>query len=350
MIQTAPKTGKETIDNRQASRPNLSTATRAAVAIIMSLAAADCGNNVPNPFNTLVAYDAANDLSDASDGATQDTTLPVMDGLTVDTPDSLQMDATTEVITPIDATVDAQTTDVLDVSMEEPITDVPVDTTSNDSLEDTANEPAIVDARVEDVLAEAGLDVVSGEPDAASTDTQDVPDDQNDNGPDTGLADAADASDVLDRSDAPDVVDVPRDLPIDMGGDTGPDAGADASADAGVTTRVTYAIGAPSCTRVIIVGIPGCNPGDFECTYSRASGRQIQFIAEAVTIPPSPTVVNYSFYHTLSSSSPRLVFPVPNTPMATPTVSNGIYDVTMTPTIGAIAYASCRGPYIRVVN
>ncbi len=345
MIHQVPKTGIERADKNIRSRKSVTT-RRAAIAFALALVG--CSNDIPNPFNVQATYDAT--ANDASDGAVQDTTPLTMDGATPDktpmdaetsdTPDNPQMDAAAEGIAPMDASVDAPTPDVSDTSNENPTTDAPADTT---------NEVATVDARIEDVSADNGFDVGSDEPDAATEDTRDA---QDDNGPDIEISDARDpidTVDVTDGSDGPDVIDVPRDLSAEVGGDIGPEAGADATADAGIITRITVVSGAPTCTRVIVVGIPGCNPGDAECTYSRSSGGRVQYTAEAVTVPPSGTV-NYSFYNMLSGPSPRQVFPVPNTPMATPTVSNGIYEVTMTPTIGAIPYGTCRGPFIRVVN
>jgi hypothetical protein len=354
MTHQAPKASRE-IAEKYIKKTRPGNSTRAAIGLIV-LKLTGCATNViDNPFNVQVIADGASNFSDAADVG-DDTTPPPMDGATADTPDNPQMDAATEGIASMDAAVDITTTDNPDVSSEAITIDIPSDTTPHDSPADTANELAIVDARVEDAPGDNGLDVSSGEPDAPTEDRQDAQDDRGDNGADIEIIDARDpmdAIDVIDGADSRDVIDATRDLPAEVEGDTGLEAGADARADAspdaGITTRITIASGAPTCTRVIVVGIPGCNPGATECTYSRASRGQVQYIAEAVTVPPSSTV-NYSFYYMLSGVSPRQVFTAPNTPIVTPTVANGIYDVTMTPTIGAIAYTSCRGPFIRVVD
>ncbi len=349
MIHPAPTVRQETPENPVGNRLSL-TGRRLAIVLILAKAVTGCSSTVGNPFGTVATYDAAtNDLIDA---VAQDAPPPPLDRPTADNPDNPQMDVPGEVPTSMDASVDVPTTDLPDGNSPESATDTPPDTTPDtptidDRPADVAPEAATMDGGVED----NGPDGSFGGPDTDTRDTAepdrpDVSEDRADAGPDVEIMDemaTIDVADVTDSPDNPDTTDARSDTPTEVSTDAGRDAGV----DAGTVTEITYTTSPfPSCTRIVVEGIPGCLPGATTCTYRLSSGGCVRYIAESVTIPTTGTP-RYNFTQMLSGA-PLQAFDAPNTGACqTPTVSPSTYTVRMTIVIGVIT-ASCFGPTITV--
>lgn len=343
------------------------TGRRAIGAVVVGLAAQSCSPTVlgGEPFNQVIVPDVSisdasvpNDLTDASDAAETAPSDVSSDG-PMDGGIDDASDATAEMPFPLDmAVMETGPTDIPDVNAPE---------VSVDSGSDLGTADAVIDSNTGDTTPpDVANDTPSDEAMDAGVmaDTAETPDAREDamdsNTPDTAAVDSGNdvISDVIDASnqDIIDVVDATEsgvDASRDASVEAGADVPVDSPTDAGPVTRITYTdSGTATCTRIIIVGIPGCTPGMTECSYSRSTGGRIQYVIDAVSLPRSASRVEYTFFQILSGS-PRQVFTTPYTPEITPSISNGIYEVSVGLIINGVAPSSasiCRGPYIRVVN
>lgn len=340
----------------ETSRSYAST-SRKALALILLIKLAKtvtgCGpTTVDNsPFGTVVTFDAGRD-NDAADAHMDTAQLDAPADKPLDAGGDDASDATPEIVVP---TMDLPGTDSADVNVPEAPVDIGIEAGTDAWVEtgsDTGNDMN-VDATPDtesDAVADAGTDV----------ETDIVADAESDAGTDAAIDSGSDAGTTTDTDATADAstdsgADVPSDAEADARTDAAVDAGTDATVDAGaITTRITYTdTGSATCTRIIVVGIPGCTavyPG--ECTYSRASGRRLQYVIDTVSLPRSATRVEYSFYQILSGT-PRQVFTTPQTPEITPTISNGLYEVSVGIIVNGTPPPStsiCRGPFVRVSN
>lgn len=338
------------------------TSRRAIAVVVLGVAGQSCSPTVldGSPFNQVIVPDApvSNDFTDASDAAETATTDVSNDGL-MDGGIDDATDATAEMTMLLDM-VAMETTPIDTTDVNTP--DVSVDSSGDLGTADVVIDGAISDTNPPDVASDTATDTAMDA--VVTTDTPETPDASEDildtSMPDTSVIDGGSdvASDAMDASneDIIDVVDAYEsgvDASRDASIEASADAPADSAVDAGTVTRITYTdSGTATCNRVIVVGIPGCVPGMTECSYSRSTGGRIQYVIDSVVLPRSASRVEYTFYQILTGS-PRQVFTTPYTPEITPSISNGIYEVSVGIIINGVAPSSasiCRGPYIRVVN
>lgn len=317
-----------------------------------------CSVEVPDDFNArLHVVDAA--ASDSQDGSVVNPTDTI--GLDASTMDISQMDIvqpTVDTVSDVqapDATIDslvvqdssADTYEAGDSQIAD--TSRPTDQVALTDMPDTplvdlgVTDLGSIDSPTDgDFDARVELDVAGSE---TETDLGGDVVDASDTSSDSRTGDiAGDITDAV--SDTTDAIAISDSTVTDARTDTGTDAGM-----TGPVINRPSGSAQPSCSRIIIEGIPGCLPGSTTCEYNTRTGGALRYYLETVTIPTGWTgpAIYYRFQSMLRE--PQISdFTGPDTAQFTPVFTNGIYPTRVTMVLSPAIFSSCNGPTITIVT